>query len=104
MQRGEIWRVSANSSKHEAVMVLSPKIFNERTGTPMVVPIDTGNDLPRVNGFSVTLSGRETKTRGVALCHRTRPLDLSACDAIKEETAPEWFVDAVLETVGCLFE
>ena len=68
MQRGEIWRVSLDpTAGHEQrgtrpVLIVSPRAFNELTGTPIVLPITSGGGFARRRGFAVPLDGAPEPT------------------------------------------
>ncbi|MGO9005920.1 MAG: type II toxin-antitoxin system PemK/MazF family toxin [Beijerinckiaceae bacterium] len=109
MDRGDIWHVDLNpiqgreQANRHYVLILTPREFNQ-LGTPIVVPITTGGNFARVQGFTVSLSGAGTNATGVILCHQLRALDLRARNAKFSEKAPDFIVDEVLAKVTALFE
>ena len=109
MDRGDIWHVDLNpvrgreQANPRTVLILTPRSFNQ-LGTPIVVPITTGGNFARTQGFTVSLSGAGTQATGVVLCHQLRALDLRARNAKFSEKAPDFIVDEVLARVTALFE
>ena len=108
MKRGDIYSVSLDpASGHEQngfrpVLILSPEEFNRVTGVPVVLPITSGGEFARRNGFAVTLSGRETT--GIIRCDQPRSLDLRARRGKKVgEVSPE-ILNEVMAKVITLFE
>ena len=45
---------------------------------PVVLPITSGGNFARTEGFVVTLAGAGTKTTGIIRCDQPRALDLGA--------------------------
>jgi mRNA interferase ChpB len=109
MDRGDIWHVDLNPTQGREqanpryVLILTPREFNQ-LGTPIVVPITTGGNFARSQGFTVSLSGARTNATGVILCHQLRALDLRARNAKFSEKAPDFIVDEALAKVTALFE
>lgn len=109
MDRGDIWHVDLNpvrgreQANPRYVLILTPREFN-RLGTPVVVPITTGGDFARTQGFTVSLSGAGTRATGVVLCHQLRTIDLRARNGTFSEKAPDFIMDDVLAKVTALFE
>jgi mRNA-degrading endonuclease toxin of MazEF toxin-antitoxin module len=109
MDRGDIWHVDLNPTKGREqanpryVLILTAREFNQ-LGTPIVVPITTGGNFARAQGFAVSLSGAGTHAAGVILCHQVRALDLKARNGKFSEKAPDFIVDDVLAKVTALFE
>ena len=110
MNRGDIWLVSLDpTSGHEQqgtrpVLIASPAGFNELTATPVVVPITTGGQFARRRGFTVSLDGTGTRTKGVVRCDQPRALDLGARNGRHVDTVPEHIMDEVLARIATLFE
>ncbi|MDE0192786.1 MAG: type II toxin-antitoxin system PemK/MazF family toxin [Gammaproteobacteria bacterium] len=110
MRRGEIWRVSLDpAAGHEQqgtrpVLIVSPRPFNELTGTPIVLPINTGGGCARRRGFAVSLDEAGTRTAGVIRCDQPRSLDLAARNGTRVENVPEAVVDEVLARLGAILE
>lgn len=102
MRRGEIWRVRLDpTAGHEQqgtrpVLIVSPRRFNELTGTPIVLPITTGGRFARRRGFAVSLDNARTRTVGVIRCDQPRALDLIARGGTRLEAVPERVTDEVL--------
>jgi mRNA-degrading endonuclease toxin of MazEF toxin-antitoxin module len=109
VDRGDIWHVDLNPIKGREqanpryVLILTVRAFNQ-IGTPLVVPITTGGNFSRMQGFTVSLSGAGTNATGVVLCHQVRALDLKARNARFSEKAPDFIVDEVLAKVATLFD
>lgn len=110
MKRGDIWLVGLDpTSGHEQqgtrpVLIVSPRAFNELTGTPVVLPITTGGRFARQHGFAVSLDEAGIRTKGVVRCDQPRVLDLDARDGRCVDTAPENIVDEVIARLITLFE
>lgn len=83
MQRGDISLVSLDpTSGHEQqgthpVLIVSLGAFNRLTGTPVVLPITSG-DFARTAGFAISLVGAGAGITGVVRCDQPRALDISA--------------------------
>ena len=109
MDRGEIWLVSLEpvlgkeQQGRRSVLIISPKRFNDVTGVPIVLPITTGGNFARVQGFAVSLMGAGTETTGVVRCNQPRALDLKARNGKKLEQLPASIVEDVLARVGAIF-
>ncbi len=109
MERGDIWHVDLNPTKGREqsnpryVLILTPRAFNV-LGTPIVVPITTGGNFAREQGFAVSLTGAGTHATGVVLCHQLRALDLKARNAKFAERVPDYIIEDVLARVQPLFE
>ncbi|MYC67285.1 MAG: type II toxin-antitoxin system PemK/MazF family toxin [Acidobacteriia bacterium] len=110
MKRGDIWLVGLDpTSGHEQqgtrpVLIVSPRAFNELTGTPIVLPITTGGRFARQHGFAVSLDEAGIRTKGVVRCDQPRALDLDARNGRCVDTAPENIVDEVIARLATLFE
>ena len=108
MQRGEIWLVSLDpTAGHEQrgtrpVVLASPAPFNELTGTPIVLPITTGESFARRRGFAVSLDGADIRTVGVIRCDQPRILDLAARNRKRLETVSEPIMDEVLARLAAI--
>ncbi|MDO5102297.1 MAG: type II toxin-antitoxin system PemK/MazF family toxin [Lautropia sp.] len=108
MDRGDIYVVSLDpTSGHEQqgtrpVLIVSPGGFNRLTGTPLVLPITSGGNFARMEGFSVSLMGAGTDTTGVVRCDQIRALDLRARRGKKKERVPDWIMDEVLARLAPL--
>ncbi len=102
MERGEIWRVDLGpvsgheQQGHRPVVIVTPKVFNERTNTPIVLPITTGGSFARRSGFTVPLDGVGAQTKGVIRCDQPRAINLMSRNGAKIETLPTMFMDEVL--------
>lgn len=110
MRRGEIWRVSPDpAAGHEQrgsrpVLIVSPRPFNELTGTPIVVPITSGGGFARRRGFAVSLDRARTQTAGVIRCDQPRAIDLEARNGARLETVPDSITDEVLARLAAILE
>jgi len=108
VKRGDIYSVSLDlSSGHEqkefrSVLIVSPEEFNTVTGVPVVLPITSGGEFTRRNGFAVILSGAETT--GIIRCDQPRSLDLGARMGKKIGEVPPEIADEVMAKVITLFE
>ena len=85
------------------VLVISPKRFNDVTDVPIVLPVTTGGNFARVQGFAVSLSGAGTETTGVVRCDQPRALDLKARSGKKLEKIPETILNDIVARVGAIF-
>lgn len=109
MRRGEIWTVSLDPTQgHEQqgtrpVLIVSPDVFNARTGTPIVVPITNGGAFVRNIGFAVSLQNAGTRTTGIVRCDQPRALDIAARNGSMKETVPKLIIDDVLAKMSLLF-
>ena len=81
-------------------MVLSPRIYNERTGLGLVCPITS-----KVKGypFEVALPAKGPVT-GVVLSHQVKNLDWRARRDRFASHAPPKVLSEVLENLGLLLE
>jgi mRNA interferase ChpB len=110
MKRGDIWLVSLDpTAGHEQqgkrpVLIVSPGSFNKLTGTPVVLPITSGGNFARTQGFAVSLTGAGTQTTGVIRCDQPRALDLAARKAKRLETVPYHIMDEVLARLSTIIE
>lgn len=110
MKRGDIYLISLDPTLgHEQqgtrpVLVVSPDVFNSKSGTPFIVPISSGGNFARMAGFSVSLAAAGTKTTGVVRCDQLRTLDLLARKARKLETVPTAIIEEVLAKLRAFFE
>jgi len=84
MKRGDIYFVSLDPSQgHEQrgdrpVLIISHDKFNQKTKTPIVLPITTGSNFARTSGFSVSLDGKTKATVGIVRCDQPRAIDMIA--------------------------
>ncbi len=83
--------------KTRPALVLSPKIFNQRTKLVLVAPITS---TVRSHGFEVALTGQQVS--GVVMCQQTRTLDYQARNIKKVEQASKAVVDEALSKVRVL--
>jgi len=102
MNRGEVWLVSLDPTiEHEQqgkrpVVNVSSASFNKLIRLPIVVPVTSGGDFARTAGFTVSLEGAGTKTRGVIRCDQPRTLDPEARSGKHLERLPDVIVNDVL--------
>jgi mRNA interferase MazF len=81
-------------------LVLSPKLYNAKTGTAVVVPITN-----QAKGYTFeVLLPVQIKTTGVILADAIKSVDWQARRARYVETAPLEVMDAVQERVMLLVE
>jgi mRNA-degrading endonuclease toxin of MazEF toxin-antitoxin module len=110
MERGDIYHVDLNPirGREQAgpryVMIVSPRLFNDRFGTPLVCPITLGGNFARNQGFAVSLTGAGTVTQGVVLCNQLRVLDFQARKATFIEKVPPDIIEEVLARLRTLLE
>jgi mRNA-degrading endonuclease toxin of MazEF toxin-antitoxin module len=102
MERGDIYVVSLDPTLGKEqrgtrpVLIVSPGAFNRTTKLPVVLPITSGGNFARTEGFAVTLMGAGTSTTGVIRCDQMRVLDLGARHGRKLESVPAAIMDEVL--------
>ena len=110
MKRGDIYRVALDpvlgkeQKGTRPVLIVSPTVFNRKTGTPIVVPITNGGNYARENSFVVSLMGSGTETTGVILCNQVRTLDLKSRGAQRIESVPQSIIEEVLHQLVPLFD
>lgn len=85
------------------VMVVSPQAFN-RVLPPIVLPITTGGNYIRNQGFAVTLTGSGLETGGVVICSQPRTLDIKSRGARFIESAPKVIIEEVMAKLSTIFE
>ena len=74
-----------------AALVLSPKLFNQKVGLALVVPVTS---TVRGHPFEVAVSGR--KVSGMALIQQQRTIDYQACRVVFVERASSAVVSEAL--------
>ena len=110
MKRGDIYLVSLDPTHGHGqrgirpVLIVSPTSFNEKTKTPVIVPITSGGNFARMAGYAVSLSGSGTKTSGIIRCDQLRTLDLHARNARRLELLPASILEEVLAKISSLFD
>ena len=108
MDRGDIYVVSLDpSAGHEqqgtrAVLVVAPTAFTRLTGTRIVLPITSGGNFARTQGFAVPLMGAGTATTGAVRCDQPRALDMKARRGRRLERVPDSVMDEVLARLAPL--
>ena len=109
MDRGDIWHVDLEPirGREQAgsryVLLVTTKSFNA-IGTPIIVPITTGGQFARFQGFAVSLSGAGTRSSGVILCNQLRAVDLKARNAQYVESVPDFIMSEVLARISTFFD
>lgn len=109
MDRGDIWHVDLEPirGREQAgsryVLLVTTKSFNA-IGTPIIVPITTGGQFARFQGFAVSLSGAGTCSSGVILCNQLRAVDLKARNAKYVESVPDFIISEVLARISTFFD
>jgi mRNA interferase ChpB len=109
MDRGDIYIVNlepvqgAEQRGQRPVLVISPAKFNI-LGVTWVVPITQGGVAARTAGFAVSLAGCGTDTKGVALCHQIRSIDIKARNGRFKEKLPEPIFELVLDKVRAVLD
>ncbi|HRQ64862.1 MAG TPA: type II toxin-antitoxin system PemK/MazF family toxin [Xanthomonadaceae bacterium] len=86
------------------VLVLSADAFNKASGLLLVAPISQGGIASRESGFSVSVMGSGSVTRGVALCDQTRTVDARARRFRRIERAPDAVVREALDAVRAILD
>lgn len=110
MERGDIYLVSLDpTAGHEQrgmrpVLIVSPADFNRLTQTPIVLPITSGGNLARTQGFSVSLMGSGTQTTGVVRCDQPRAIDIASRKGKKLESVPDSIMAEVLARLTAILE
>lgn len=109
MDRGDIWHADLEPirGREQAgsryVLLVTTKSFNA-IGTPIIVPITTGGQFARFQGFAVSLSGAGTRSSGVILCNQLRAVDLKARNAQYVESVPDFIISEVLARISTFFD
>ncbi len=104
-QRGDIVMCDFNpvagheQAHHRPALVLSPRVFHERTGMAVLAPI---TNTIRGHGLEVEIAGRDTT--GVALIHQIRSIDFEARRATFREQATQAVVAEACQKAGLLFK
>ena len=110
MKRGDIYLVSldpVNGREQQGtrpVLIVTHERFNRLTGTPVVLPITSGGNFARFQGFACSLDGTGLQTTGVIRCDQPRSLDISARKGRKLESVPKHVVDDVMAKLQALFD
>jgi mRNA-degrading endonuclease toxin of MazEF toxin-antitoxin module len=110
MKRGDIYLVSLDPTAgreqqgKRPVVIVSSTAFNKVTNTPVVLPITSGGNFARVQGFAVSLMGAGTQTIGVVRCDQPRTLDLTARHAKRLESLPAPILEEVMARLVPIFE
>jgi len=101
---GDIIKINLDPrNRHEQggwrpALVLSPRIYNAKTGLAVVVPI---TNREKGYPFEVPLPG-QIKTTGVVLADAVKSVDWRARNAKYADTAPPEVMEAVLERLRAL--
>ena len=110
MKQGDIYLVSLDPTAgreqqgQRPVVIVSSTTFNRLTNTPVVLPITSGGNFARIQGFAVSLMGAGTQTMGVVRCDQPRTLDLNARHAKRLESLPAPVLDEVMARLVTIFE
>lgn len=110
MKQGDIYLVSLDPTAgreqqgQRPVVIVSSTTFNRLTNTPVVLPITSGGNFARVQGFTVTLMGAGTKTTGIVRCDQPRALDLIARKAKRLESLPAPILEEIMARLTAIFE
>lgn len=108
MERGDIYLVSLDPAMgHEQqgtrpVLIISPGVFNQITGAPIVLPITRGGDFARAAGFAVSLEAAGTKTTGIIRCDQPRVVDMTARGGRRLEAVPQDILDDALAKLATI--
>ena len=108
VKRGEIWLVGLDPTAgleqqgSRPVLIVSPTEFNEVTRVPVVLPITTGGNFARRQGFAVSLENSGMHTTGVIRCDQPRALDLGARNCKRLETVPDPIMDDILARLATI--
>lgn len=102
-ERGDIiWLVLDPRTGHEQsgrrpVLVLSPRLFTERTGLAVICPVTT-----RAKGLPFEIALKRTKTEGAVLPIHVRSVDVIARKAKFIEKAPPSILTRTVQSVEVL--
>lgn len=102
-KRGDIvWlildpRVGHEQSGRRPALVLSPKLFSERTGLAVICPITT-----KVKGLPFEIELKGTKTKGAILPILIRSIDIHARKAKFIEKAPTAILSKTIESIEAI--
>ncbi len=91
-------RIGHEQGGWRPALVLSPKIYNSKTGLAIVVPI---TNQTKGYPFEVQLTA-QMKTTGVVLADAIKNIDWRARNARYAETAPAAVMNAVRERLAAL--
>ena len=91
-------RIGHEQGGWRPALVLSPKIYNAKTGLAIVVPI---TNQAKGYPFEVQLTA-QMKTTGVVLADAIKNIDWRARNARYAETAPAGVMNAVRERLAAL--
>jgi mRNA interferase MazF len=104
-ERGDLAWINFNpqsgreQAKNRAALVLSPRVFNVRTGLLFACPI-TSRDRGRNTHVAITVG----KVTGFVMSEQLRSLDWRTRGAKLIAPAPSAVLDAVLERIGVILQ
>ena len=104
-QRGDIVLCNFNpvagheQAHHRPALVLSPHVFQEKTGMAVMAPI---TNTKRGHGMEVDIEDGDTT--GVALIHQIRSIDFEARQVTFREHATQAVVAEACQKAGLLFK
>lgn len=110
MRRGDIWHVDldpiagSEQAGRRYALIVSADVFNAVIGRAVICPITSRGRFSEVRGFTVSLDGAGTATRGLVICDQLRILDLNARHGRFRERVPDAVMDQVLARVLPIFE
>ena len=84
---------------HRPALVLSPKIYNRRTGMMLCCPLTT-----RIKGYPFEVLIESRNTSGVALADQIKSLDWKARNAIYKDRAHPQAIEEVLAKARALLQ
>lgn len=85
------------TKKKSSALVISPKIYNQKTSLVLVVPITS-----QVKGYPFEVHQDSSKIKGVILADHVRSLDWRARNAQKITTLPKHIIQEALTKLAAL--
>lgn len=84
---------------HRPALVLSPRVFNDKTGLAIMAPITS-----TVRGHGLEVDIDSSKTTGVALIQQIRSVDYNARRVMFREQAPRAAIEEACRKAMLLFK
>lgn len=110
MKRGDIYLVCLDpvhgreQQGTRPVLIVTHESFNRLTGTPVVLPITSGGNFARYQGFAASLDGTGLQTTGVIRCDQPRTIDIQQRKGKKLESVPDYVIEDVMARLQALFD
>lgn len=104
-ERGDIVMCDFNpvagheQANHRPALVLSPRVFNDKTGLAIMAPITS-----TVRGHGLEVDINAPATTGVALIQQLRSVDYEARQVTFRERAPKAAIEEALQKAVLLFK